>query len=35
MTLPIDQIDFDKVKGLSRGEIELLKKAQKQYTGNI
>lgn len=35
MTLPIDQIDFDKVKGLSKGEIELLKKAQKQYTGNI
>lgn len=35
MTLPVDQIDFDKVKGLSRGEIELLKKAQKQYTGNI
>ena len=35
MTLPIDQIDFDKVKGLSRGEIDLLKKAQKQYTGNI
>jgi len=33
--LPIDQIDFDKVKGLSRGEIDLLKKAQKQYTGNI
>jgi len=35
INLPIDQIDFDKVKGLSRGEIELLKKAQKQYTGNI
>ena len=35
MTLPVDQIDFDKVKGLSRGEIDLLKKAQKQYTGNI
>lgn len=35
MTLPIDQIDFDKVKGLSKGEIDLLKKAQKQYTGNI
>jgi hypothetical protein len=33
--LPIDQIDFDKVKGLSKGEIDLLKKAQKQYTGNI
>lgn len=30
-----DQIDFDKVKGLSKGEIELLKKAQKQYMGNI
>jgi hypothetical protein len=35
VTMPIDQIDFDKLKGLSRGEIDLLKKAQKQYTGNI
>jgi len=33
--MPIDQIDFDKVKGLSKGEVDLLKKAQKKYTDNI